>query len=107
MHIEDMANLSDIIKEEKRDLADRKFFKVKYLVDEPDMIIYERTLVVSGTDNASKTVGKEHKSYHVFGQRKVNGIMYALESREEGYTKKVIELMAKSIRSFKGKKKSS
>jgi len=106
LHIEDMANLTDIIKEEKKDLASKKFFKVKYLVDKPDMIIYERTLVVSGTDKASKTVGKEHKSYHVFGQRKVNGIMYALESQEEGYNKTIIELMAKSIRSFKGKKSS-
>ncbi|XOV66733.1 MAG: hypothetical protein ACFHU9_13995 [Fluviicola sp.] len=103
LHIEDMANITDNIKEEKKELKRKEFFKVKYLVDDPDMILYQRELVVKGSDRAASTVGIEHKSYHVFGQKTVDGITYVLESREEGYEKNIIEMMAKSIKSFKPK----
>lgn len=103
MHIEDMANIKDNIKEEKKELKRKTFFKVKYLIDEPDIIMYQRELVVKGTDKAASSVGVEHKSYHVFGQQTINGITYVLESREEGYEKNIIDMMAKSIKSFKSK----
>lgn len=103
LHIEDMANIKDNIKEEKKELKRKDFFKVKYLIDEPDMILYQRELVVKGSDQAAATVGVEHKSYHVFGQRTIDGITYVLESREEGYEKNIIEMMAKSIKSFNSK----
>lgn len=103
LHIEDMANIKDNVKEEKKELKRKDFFKVKYLIDEPDMILYQRELVVKGSDRAASSVGVEHKSYHVFGQTTVNGITYVLESREEGYEKIIIEMMAKSIKSFKPK----
>ncbi len=103
LHIEDMANIRDNVKEEKRELSRKKFFKIKYLIDEPDMILYQRELIVKGSQGASSTVGIEHKSYHVFGQKTIDGITYVLESREEGYEKIIIELMAKSIKSFQPK----
>jgi hypothetical protein len=106
LHIEDYADITDLIEVEKKELADQKFFKVKYLIDEDDLILYERTLLVKGTDNASPKVGVEHKSYHVYGQKIVDGITYELQSREDGYEKKIIELMAKSIKSFKQSKDS-
>lgn len=105
MTIEDYANFTDVIKEEKQTLEDqKKFFKVKYLVEEDDLIVYERTLVPSGESKASPTVGVEHKSYHVCGQKVVNGITYKLASREEGFEKMIIEIMAKSIRSLQENK---
>lgn len=103
LHIEDMANIRDNIKEEKKELKRKDFFKVKYLIDKPDMILYQRELIVKGSDRAPSTVGVEHKSYHVFGQKTIDGITYVLESREEGYEKNIIEMMAKSIKSFKPK----
>jgi hypothetical protein len=106
LHIEDYADITDLIEVEKRELAEQTFFKVKYLIDEEDLILYERTLLVKGTDNASPNVGVEHKSYHVYGQKIVDGITYELQSREDGYEKNIIELMAKSIKSFKPSKDS-
>ncbi len=99
--IEDYGDITDLVEVEKKELAEQKFFKVNYLIDEPDMILYERTLVVAGDDQAEKSVGVEHKSYHVYAQKQVGDIMYELQSREEGFEKMIIELMAKSIRSFK------
>ena len=103
MQIEDYASINNLVKVEKKELKEKEFFKVRYLVDDKDLIVYERTLLVKGTDKASPSVGVEHKTYHVYGQKKINGVTYALESREEGFEKKIIELMAKSIRSFKPK----
>ncbi|MGB0914518.1 MAG: hypothetical protein ACPGVI_00530 [Crocinitomicaceae bacterium] len=99
--IEDYGDINDLIEVEKKELADQSFFKIKYLIDEPDLILYERTLLVKGTDKASPKVGVEHKSYHVYGSKVVNGITYELQSLEEGYEKVIIELMAKSIKSLR------
>lgn len=103
--IEDYGDLTDLIEVEKKELAEQTFFKIDYVIDEPDMILYERTLLVKGTDKASSKVGVEHRSYHVYGQKIVDGITYELQSREDGYEKVIIELMAKSIKSVKPKKK--
>ncbi|MFT5779279.1 MAG: hypothetical protein ACI837_002236, partial [Crocinitomicaceae bacterium] len=77
------------------------FFKIRYLIDEKDMILYERTLMVSGDKKASPTVGVEHRTYHVYGQKTVDGVIYGLQSPQDGCEKVIIELMAKSIKSFK------
>ena len=103
--IEDYGDLTDLIEVEKKELAEQTFFKINYIIDEPDMILYERTLLVKGTKKASSKVGVEHRSYHVYGQKIIDGISYELQSREEGYEKVIIELMAKSIKSMKPKKK--
>lgn len=105
--IEDFGILDDLVKEKKKELADQKFFKIKYLMDESDLIVYERTLMVSGSKYAAPEVGIEHKSYHVYGQKTINNIIYGLSSAEEGCDKHIVELMAKSIRSFKEFKRKS
>lgn len=107
MLIEDFGILDDLVKEKKKELADQKFFKIKYLIDESDLIVYERTLMVSGSKYAAPEVGIEHKSYHVYGQRTINNIIYGLSSAEEGCDKHIVELMAKSIKSFKEFKRES
>lgn len=101
LFIEDYGDITDLVEVEKKELADKKFFKIKYLIDEPDLILYERTLVVKGNEKAAASVGVEHKTYHVYGQKTIKGITYELRSREDGYEKMIIELMAKSIKSFK------
>lgn len=100
--IEDYADLTDLVEVEKKELANHDFFDVKYIIDEPDLILYERILIPDGSKDALPTVGVEHRTYHVFGQQSADGINYALKSREEGYEKVIIEIMAKSIKSFKG-----
>ncbi len=99
--IEDYADLTDLVEVEKKSLAEKDFYKINYIIDEKDLILYERILEMKGDDNASPTVGVEHRSFHVYGQKIINGVTYELKSRPEGYEKVIIELMAKSIKSFK------
>lgn len=99
--IEDYGDITDLIEVEKKELEEQKFFKVKYLIDEDDMILYERVLLPAGSDKASPTVGIEHKTYHVYAKKVVDDITYELQSREDGYEKVIVELMAKSIKSFR------
>lgn len=103
LHIEDYGDNTDLVESHKHQLKQRDMFKVKYLVDEKDLIVYERTLMVKGIDKASPKVGVEHKSYHVYGQKKIDGVHYELRSRDDGYEKVIIDLMTKSIRSFQEK----
>lgn len=106
LYIEDYGDNTNLVSDHKQKLENTQFYEVKYLLDEPDLIIYEITLKVRGHANASKSVGVEHVSYHVYGERVVNGIHYELRSRDEGFDRLIIELMAKSIRSFKEKSNS-
>ncbi len=101
IHIEDYGDYTDMVQYKKKELKDQDMFQITYLIDEKDLILYERKLIVKGSKNASPTVGVEHKSFHVYGQKIINGVTYELRSRDEGYEKNIIELMAKSIKSFK------
>lgn len=101
MVIEDFAQINDLVKVEKKELQETEFYKIKYLVEDEDMIVYERTLLVDGKADASPKVGVEHRSYHVYAQKTINGITYKFASRPEGFEKMIIELMAKSIKSIK------
>lgn len=101
MIIDDWGSDRKMVVDEKKKLAGLDFYDIKYLVDEPEFIMYERTLKVDGKKGVSKTVGVEHKTYHVYGQKVINNITYVFRSRDEGYEKMIIDLMAKSIKSVK------
>lgn len=101
MIITDCGDIKDLMKTEKELLQQIQNFKLDYIVDDPDLILYKRTLIVEGSAKASPTVGVEHVSYHVFGTKKIGGFNYTFKSRPEGYEKGLIELMAKSIKSIK------
>lgn len=101
LNIDDWGANRGLVKDEKKALADKDFYKIKYIIDEPDLIMYERILKVDGRKGVSKNVGFEHKTYHVFGQVIVDDIAYVFQSREDGYEKMIIDLMVKSIKSIK------
>ena len=101
LNIDDWGANRGLVKDEKKALADKDFYKIKYIIDEPDLIMYERILKVDGRQGVSKNVGFEHKTYHVFGQVIVDDIAYVFQSREDGYEKMIIDLMVKSIKSIK------
>lgn len=104
LHIEDYGDYTDLVQNQKKILKENDVFSIKYLIDEKDMILYEQKLVVKGSKKAAQSVGVEHKSYHVYGQKTIDGVTYELRSRDEGYEKVIIELMGKSIMSFKPNK---
>ena len=102
LHIEDYGDYTDMVEYKKKELKEQEVFSINYLIDDKDLIVYDRKLIVKGSKKASPKVGVEHKSYHVYGQKIIDGITYELRSRDEGYeAKNIIELMAKSIKSFK------
>lgn len=91
--IEDFGKEENKVKSEKDRLNNLKdIFVIEYLVDEPNLIMYRRTL--------HKDQGGI-KSYHCYGDIKVGGYNYVLKSEEEGGLKPIIEDMIKTIRSAK------
>jgi hypothetical protein len=101
MVIDDWGSDRKMVIDEKKRLAGLNFYNVHYIVDEPDFILYERILKVDGKKGVSNSVGVEHKTYHVYGQKVINDITYVFRSRDEGYERMIIDLMAKSIKSVK------
>ena len=105
MLIDDWGDYTDMVETIKKELKDLDFYKIKYIIDEKDFILYEQELMPKGSSKASNTVGVPHKSYHVYGEKVIDGITYVFRSRDEGSEKMIIELMAKSIKSVKPLKK--
>lgn len=101
MIIDDWGSDRTMVATEKKKLAGLNFYKINYLIDEPDLIMYERELKVDGQKNAAKSVGVEHKTYHVYGQKVINDITYVFRSRDDGFERMIIDLMVKSIKSVK------
>lgn len=97
--IDDFGEEKEKVSEKKKSLIALDIFETKFLVDEKDFIVYESTLKVEGEKSSPITVAKPHVSYHVYGQKVIDGYTYVFRSREEGYPKNIIDFMAKSIRS--------
>jgi len=102
--IEDFGDHKNRIVSKRKELeAQKSFFRIKYFIDEPNLIAYERNLIVNGLKNASQEVGVEHKSLHVYGEYIIDNITYELRCKDEGFPadqRMIIDLMVKSIRSF-------
>ncbi len=101
LYIEDFGDYRNRVSNKKKELKEQTLFNIQYLYQSSDLIVYERTLIVRGSKQASPTVGVEHKSWHVYGQKIIDGITYELRSKDEGCSKNIAVLMAKSIKSFK------
>lgn len=97
--IDDFGEEKNKVADKKRKLKELDIFETKFLVDEKDFIIYESTLKVDGEKASPITDPKPHISYHVYGQKVIDGYTYVFRSREEGCQKNIIDLMAKSIKS--------
>lgn len=97
--IDDFGEERNKVGDKKKSLQALDIFETKFLVDEKDLIVYESTLKVEGEKSSPIVVAKPHVSYHVYGQKIIDGYTYVFRSREEGYPKHIIDLMAKSIRS--------
>lgn len=104
IHVEDWGANRGLVADKKTQNEDLEIYDIRYIVDDPDFIIYETKLKVSGAKNAPKSVGVPHISYHVFAEKVIDGITYEFRSPDEGYELMIIELMAKSIRSVKSNK---
>ena len=91
MIIEDYGNEKNKVGNEKERLADlERIFTIEYIVDEPNLIMYKRTL---HEGQGGKT------SYHCYGETTIEGYTYVLHSDEDGSLKPIIEDMVKTIRS--------
>ena len=99
--INDWGDDKEILNAEIKKLQDLEFYDVKFLKKNPKTLIYERSLKVDGKKNASKNVGVEHKTYHLFMTKVINGIIYVFETRDAGSSKEIVELQEKCINSIK------
>jgi hypothetical protein len=98
--INDWGNDKEILNAEVKKLKNLDFYKVKFLKKTATTLVYERTLNVDGKKNAPKSVGIEHKSYHLFMTKTIQNIIYTFETNEGGSTKEIVELQEKCINSI-------
>lgn len=98
MVIEDFGKEKNKVAQEKKRLEDlSKIFIIEYVIDEPGVIMYKRSL----HDGLG---GKP--TYHCYGEKIIEGYTFVLKSAEEGNHKPVIEDMVTTIKSAKEVKQS-
>lgn len=105
LRIDDWGDDKQILQAEKDKLKGLEFYKISYIKNEPDLLIYKRDLIVKSSKKASKKVGTEHTSYHIFCMKEINGIIYVFKNKDEGSPKKIVDLLEKSIKSVKSNNK--
>lgn len=89
--IEDYGKEKDKTANEKKRLLElANIFDYEFIVDEPKLIMYQRTL--------HEGQGGQ-KSYHCYGEVEVEGYTYVLRSEDDGALRPIIEDMVKTIRS--------
>ena len=92
LYIEDFGDKKDLVLNHKMKLeAQKNVYTVKYIEALPNLLIYKKTLKESSL----------HSSYHIYAQKKVNGISYEIKNKYQGDKKDVVMFMKKSIASFK------
>ncbi len=93
--IEDYGEVKNLVNQQKSKLMDSKnsIYTINFLVDEPELIIYERKVKNAGNTSTS--------TFHAYAQKNINGVYYEYKTTESGYTKKVIDCFEKSFRSIK------
>ena len=94
--IEDYGDVKELVKTHKAKILDKNqtIYSVKLLVDEPELLIYERKLKTAGKQTSGVT-------YHAYAQKNIQGVYYEFKSPEGGHSKKVIDIVEKSLRSIK------
>ena len=91
--VEDFGKEKNKVSSEKERLADLDdIFITEYLIDEPKLVMYKRTL---HEDQGGKP------SYHCYGETTIDGYIYVLRSESEGSLKPIIDDMVKTIKSAK------
>jgi hypothetical protein len=100
LFIEDWGDNSERMNDFKASLEKNNIFKITLLKEAEDYLVYKREL--RKNINIPKY---KHVSYHVYGLKKLGSYYYEVKNNEAGDGKEVVELMAKSIRSFKLKTK--
>lgn len=89
--IEDFGKEKNKVSGEKKRLGELSdIFLIEYLVDEPNLIMYKRTL---HEGQGGKT------TYHCYGEVEIDGYSYVMRSEDEGALKPIIEDMVMTIRS--------
>ncbi len=92
LYFEDFGEDKSLVTKHRKKLnAQSNIYNVKYLESLPNLLIYKKTLKESAA----------HTSYHIYAQKKINGVMYEIKNKYSGDKKEVVMFMKKSIASFK------
>ena len=99
LYIEDYGDYAMLMDEFKKKIKTSNLFKIDILGERNGIICYSRQIKESSSGpkkgNAIKT------TYHLYAVKRLEGVSYEIKNREEGDTKKAIELMEKSVESLK------
>lgn len=104
LRIDDWGDDEEILDAELRKLKDLKFYKLTFFKKTSELLIYKRDLIVKGHKKASNKIGTNHTTYHIFWMKKINDIIYVFKNKDEGSSKKIVDLIELSISSIKPNK---
>ncbi len=99
LFIEDYGDYSSLMDEFEAKISKSDFFDISIISKKNGIILYQRSIKKNTLGDASSK--ENHISFHLYAIKNINGIYYELKNKEEGDTRKVIELMEKSVESLK------
>ena len=99
LYIEDYGDYAMLMDEFKKKIKTSNLFKIDILGERNGIICYSRQIRESSS--APKKGNSIKTTYHLYAVKRLGGVSYEIKNKEEGDTKKAIELMEKSVESLK------
>ena len=99
LYIEDYGDYDMLMDEFKKKIKTSNLFKIDILGERNGIICYSRQIKASSS--SPKTGNSIKTTYHLYAVKHLGGVSYEIKNKEEGDTKKAIELMEKSVESLK------
>ena len=99
LYIEDYGDYSLLMNDFKKKMYSSDLFDIKIISEKNGVILYSRQIKKTTTD--AKNEESKHITFHLYAIKKLGNVYYEIKNKDEGDSKKVSELMEKSVASLK------
>ena len=99
LYIEDYGDYSLLMEDFKKKMYSSDLFDIKIISEKNGVILYSRQ-IKKNTSKQSNEKSK-HITFHLYAIKKLGNVYYEIKNKDEGDSRKVGELMEKSVASLK------
>jgi len=99
LYIEDYGDYSLLMDEFKKKMYASDLFDIKIISEKNGVILYSRQIKKTTSDITNEE--SKHITFHLYAIKKLGNVYYEIKNKDEGDSKKVSELMEKSVASLK------
>ena len=99
LYMEDYGDYSMLMHDFKKKMNSSDLFDIKIISEKNGVILYSRQIKKNTLEITNEE--SKHITYHLYAIKKLGNVYYEIKNKDEGDSRKVSELMEKSVASLK------